>query len=184
MQAPAEKHRLFFALLPDKGMLARILAAAEALRTQRTPRGRWVPSERLHLTLAFLGDFPASNSDLVGRALAAGDSVRARPFELTLDSASSFPGRRPPWVLRCERSRESLLPFVQSLVAALEGGGFRTEAREFVPHVTLLRDADSALDPTDIDPIRWPVQDFALMQSRSAPVREYVVLRRWRLAGQ
>jgi 2'-5' RNA ligase len=47
--------------------------------------------------------------------------------------------------------------------------------------VTVLRDADKALEPVDIKPIHWQVQDFALMHSRLGQQREYVVLRRWAL---
>jgi len=184
LRTPAERHRLFFALLPDERVLAGTMRAAAALGEAHRPVGKWVPPERVHLTLVFLGDFPALNTDVVGHASAAGERVAEPGFDLVLDSASSFPGRRPPWVLRCERSRETLLPFWRALCAALDASGFRLPPEaDFVPHVTVLRDADKPLEPVAIPAIHWPVREFVLMHSRTGQEREYVVLRRWTLPG-
>lgn len=183
METPAERHRLFFALLPDEGVLEAIQHAADGLKRSHKPRGKWTPAERLHLTLVFLGDFPAlAAAGVVEHALAAGDDVAMPGFELTLDSASSFSGRRPPWVLRCEQSREHLLPFWRALAVGLDNAGFhKPPEADYAPHVTLLRDADKALEPVAIEPIHWRVDEFALMHSRMGQEREYVALRRWPL---
>jgi len=183
METPAERHRLFFALLPDERVLDDIMRVASLLKSTYHPRGKWMPVDMLHMTLIFLGDFPALASDaVVVHALSSGDDVSMPGFELTLDSASSFSGRRPPWVLRGDKSREALMPFWRALGTALATGGFRTPPEaDFVPHVTVLRDADKPLDGFEIKPIRWQVRDFALMHSRMGKEREYVVLRRWSL---
>ena len=184
MEIPSERRRLFYALLPDDRVQDEIVRASERLKASQHPKGKWSPVDRLHMTLVFLGDFPALATDVVVHALAAGDEVDASGFDLTLDSAASFSGRHPPWVLRCDRSRDGLLPFWRALGTALAAAGFRTPPEnDFVPHVTVLRDADKALEPMDIKPIHWPVQDFALMHSRLGQQREYVTLRRWALRG-
>ena len=183
METPAERHRLFFALLPDERVLDDIMRVAAGLKASHQPRGKWMPVDMLHLTLIFLGDFPALASDAVLKhALSAGDDVSVPGFDVTLDSASSFAGRRPPWVLRCDKSRDTLLPFWRALGTALEADGFRTPPEaDYVPHVTILRDADKALEPVGIKPIHWQAREFALMHSRMGKTREYVVLRRWSL---
>ena len=156
---------------------------ADGLKRERDPRGRWVPRERMHLTLLFVGDFPASDLGMVVHALAAGDHLRAPAVDLVLDSASSFPGRRPPWVLRCDRSRAALLPMHDALADALAADGFAVRREpDFVPHVTLLRHASEPLAPVAIPPIAWRVREFALVRSRAGATVEYRVLRRWPLA--
>src|ERR1700756_2203657 len=94
-------HRLFFALMPD-AITRHDINHAAALVQQRHPglRARWVKPERFHATLNFLGDFPAIPDQVVEKAIAAADHLRAAPFDWTLDYAASFRGREPPCVLR------------------------------------------------------------------------------------
>ncbi len=65
----------------------------------------------------------------------------------------------------------------------MAGEGVRSDAGlDFVPHVTVLRHADKPLPSCPIDPITWPVHDFALMHSQPGKPRRYVELGRWRLS--
>ena len=69
--------RLFFAIWPDSTAVDALgrLAVEVAGRTG----GRATPADKIHLTLAFLGEVAAERS---GDVAAAGEAVRARPFEL------------------------------------------------------------------------------------------------------
>ena len=179
----ADRHRLFFALLPDERIRGRMLHAADQLRSVHNPQGTWTSPDRLHLTLFFLGDYPVLHSDMVDLAVTATETVRVSEFVISLDNAVSFAGKTPPWVLRCAEPSGSLQEFWSSLGTALTAVGFRFPPEpRFVQHVTLLRHADKALSPTAIEPIGWPVRDFVLMHSETGQRRRYSTLQRWPLS--
>lgn len=124
--------RLFLALrLPDA-----VLDALDAWAVRKLTRGRRLPRENLHVTLAFLGRRPAAEVPAIVDALAV-TAGAARPFELA-------PAR---WR---ETSSVGMLVLADpsgaaaQLAAALherleELGVYRREARPWLPHVTLLR---------------------------------------------
>ena len=177
---PASAHRLFFALAPTPELVAHIEAAALALGATGAG-GRRTRADKLHVTLAFLGDFHA-DSDALARALAVGAEVAAcvGGFDFALDHAFSFPGARPLWLLGGEAAPFATLH--AQLLAALAGAGFqlRDAKRAFVPHVTLLRDARKALPHTPITPIDWRARELALYDSDLA-TGAYRILARWPL---
>jgi 2'-5' RNA ligase len=183
-EAHGERHRLFFALMPDAAVRAQIAKAAETLKSQH-PLGRWILPERYHLTLHFIGEDPELRPERVGRAIAAARAVRAPTFELCVDSAASFPGSKPPWTLRCSEPAHALHELLHTLMAALAGDAApRSPASEFIPHITVLRDADKALSPCAIQPFRWQVRDFALIDSQIGRQARYTELGRWSLAPE
>lgn len=182
MPAPS-RHRLFFALLPPADACARIAALAAALDARFAPGGRAIAREQWHVTLRFLGDFPAP-SDAVERARWAGDRVHAEPFDLGLDALASFEGARPPWVLLGGAAREQLEALHAALCEALAGAGFAPgEPRHaFVPHLTLVRHARQPLARMPVEPpIAWTARDFVLLESFPAEHR-YVERGRWALS--
>jgi 2'-5' RNA ligase len=177
-----DRHRLFFALMPDANVRVQIGRAVEHLRAQHHPAGRWIAPERYHLTLHFLGDESELRPELVDRAMSAGKKVRAPEINLRIDGATSFPGNKPPWVMCCLKDTASLHGLWRDLAAALASEQVRSDcAREFIPHVTVLRDADKALAPYPIDPIAWKARDFALIHSQLGAVQRYTELARWPL---
>lgn len=176
--------RLFFALLPTPMACARIAEVVAGLTARHAPGGRAIAPEQWHVTLCFLGDFHAG-SDAAERAHWAGERVRAEPFELVLDAAASFPGARPPWVLCGAQARARLQPLHASLRRALAEAGFGSgeAARDFVPHLTLVRHAVRALAPQPVAPaVAWTVREFALLESLPAQ-RRYQTLARWTLGA-
>jgi 2'-5' RNA ligase len=170
------RHRLFFGLQPPAPVLASLRAAAAQLQADGGPGGRSLPPEKLHLTLAFLGDF--DDEGALRRALEAGAQVEASGFDFTLDQATSWGARQPLWVFTGVAA-----PFADlhaSLLRCLHAQGLHAddEARAFVPHVTWLRNARQRLARTAIAPIAWPARDFVLYDSREG---QYDVLARWPL---
>ena len=66
------------------------------------------------------------------------------------------------------------------LAAELGSAGFRTEAREFVPHVTLVRQARRAPGELELELIRWPVEEVRLVESiRIDGKASYQALQSW-----
>ncbi len=107
------------------------------------PGTKWVDAGNFHLTLRFIGevgrDVAADIDDALGR-------LRARRFSLQLAGTGVFGGDRPRalWV-GVEREPE-LVSLRGKIEQALIRIGLEPEPRKFVPHVTLARLRDPALD--------------------------------------
>jgi 2'-5' RNA ligase len=127
-----EQIRLFCALQLPGDALAEVVAWQAA----HLPRGRVVPPENLHVTLAFLGRRPASDVPPIARELraasAAGGPCELRPLRyretrsvgmIVLEDASGL--------------ATALAGDVQERLEAL--GVYRREARRWLPHVTVTR---------------------------------------------
>ncbi|THD44654.1 MAG: hypothetical protein E7774_09845 [Bradyrhizobium sp.] len=157
------QHRLFLGLWPDAPAAERLAQLMARLRRDEIMPGRPVDVDRLHLTLHHLGDFvdqvPPS---LVPSAQAAAASVAAAPFEVVFDRVG---GTRPQFLLRAAEGSASLLAFRESLTTALIKAGLRKQiVPAFNPHITLSYDfSDAPL--MFIEPIRWTVREFRLVES-------------------
>ncbi|MDQ3269749.1 MAG: RNA 2',3'-cyclic phosphodiesterase [Pseudomonadota bacterium] len=173
-------HRLFFALWPGEATRGQIAALAAQLRACR-PGGRWIPAERYHLTLQFLGTYRHLPAPLVEAACAAGAQVGSPETTIALDRVGSFPDRPHLWWLGCEQA-EPLLPLWECLTRTLAAHGVPTAPAPLVPHVTLVRGANRA-PPADatVAPVVWRIGHFALVHSESGAATIYHVLRRWPL---
>jgi 2'-5' RNA ligase len=181
---PSGAHNLFFALQPDDDVRAAIARAAGQLKREHAPRGRWIKPHRYHLTLLFLGTHAQLRDELVDAAIAAGDRVSMPAFELALDRAGSFANRTIPWWLGCAHGDARLAALHDRIAAAMRTeGDLAGDGKNLVAHVTILRDADRLLPPTPIPAIAWPVQDFALIDSRLGAEARHTVLRRWPLTA-
>ena len=184
VERPGDRHRLFFALLPDAKVRKQILRVAESLKVEQQPLGRWIAPEHYHVTLRYLGEDLELRPDFVARAIAAAKTVRVAAFELQLDQAASFTGIRPPWVLRGAGTAPAVQALWRNLGDALTGENVRCQSGpEFVPHVTVLRDADKPLGTLAIEPVVWPAREFVLIHSHAGRERLYSELGRWPLAG-
>jgi 2'-5' RNA ligase len=151
-----ERHRLFFALTPDEGVRRQILEVAAALPDAG---GRATRPEKIHLTLAFLGDADPGGARAAG-ARAAADTAA---FDFELDEVDGFHGG-----IRILRARaEAFAPLVFALLRELRRAGVpsRGQAREFIPHVTLWRRDNLRLARAPITPIPWPARELCLYDS-------------------
>ncbi len=138
--------RVFVALeLPDgiraalEGVQARLGAAQLPLRLVR-PEG-------LHLTLAFIGDIPATAVPALIQAVEAAATGLA-VFTLRAEGLGMFPNARRPRVVWAgvqgdAEDRARLEALHTQLRAALEAAGFTADPR-FEPHLTLARVSDQA----------------------------------------
>ena len=142
--------------------------------------GRKVRPSNIHLTLAFLGDVPLERiADLVIMAHA----IDAVPFELAIDSQGYWRHNRIVWA-GAARCPPSLRDLVAGLGRALQARSFRCDARDYVPHITLLRDARRAPEPYRAATIVWRVAGFALVRSaRRDGALGYEIVNRWPLVS-
>lgn len=121
--------RLFIALLFGDEIKDELEAIQNICRKHGV-EGNYTAKNNLHLTLAFIGEFP--DPEPVKRAIA---SVKFRPFTVRLENMGSF---RNLWWTGLSKSNE-LKNAVRSLRRALETAGIPFDSKEFSPHVTLIR---------------------------------------------
>ncbi len=147
--------RLFFALWPDQATRKEVAARQQGVV------GRPTRPDNLHLTLAFLGQQPATALPLLEAALAA---LPATPLPLLLNHSGYFPRHRIAWI-GPEPAPAALLALQQNLTQALAQLPLRYEApAHFMPHVTLARNAPAAPDPA-MAPVAWRSSQIVLVQS-------------------
>src|SRR5690606_32708659 len=128
--------RLFFAIKPP----VYVANAVERVREEEADvRGlNWVPAEKLHLTLAFLGGVEPDRQREICRRFA---EVKVSPFYLALEGLGVFPRKGRPQVLWAGFAPVDPLLFqlhgkIERIMLDL---GFEPERRRFHPHVTIAR---------------------------------------------
>lgn len=166
--------RLFFGLWPDdkaKADLARL-----SHQVNRSAKGRPVDVRNLHVTLAFLGDVPVNALDSVVECV---DTLEFPKFALTLDQLEYWAKPR----LTCVTSSTPPDPLMRlhgELSNKLKQQGFRTEKRQYVPHVTLVRKTQALADAVPDAQISWIVDRVELNQSElSRNGASYSALAHW-----
>lgn len=147
--------RLFFALWPDDATRAALQ------QMQAHIKGRLIPYDNLHLTLAFLGSQPAS-------IISSADDILARlaapAMQLTLDRLGYFSRNHIAWA-GIHQPPAGLLALQQEIANALRKHNISFDSQQsFKPHITLARDASP---PPDISftPIQWRASQVALVKS-------------------
>ncbi len=168
---------MFFALWPDPALQAGIAATAERIARVRAIGGRAIPAERLHLTLLFLGEVAPEAEK---RLLTAAGRVEGRAFDLTLDQAGCFFRSKAFWLGPSAVPRK-LAELGQALRAAMAGVGLAPDGKGLVPHVTCVRDIRHVIRPVPVDPLIWPVRQFALVHSELGAKPVYHVVSQWPL---
>jgi 2'-5' RNA ligase len=163
--------RLFVALWPDPEI-------RHALRERRDawnwPHGASpVHTDKLHMTLHFLGGIPTERVP----ALRAGLAVPFTPFSLSI-------GVPKLWshgiaVLEPHEEPPRLLQLHANLAEALLALGLQPEARKFRPHVTLARRANTAVVPPEAEPLVWDISGYALVESKTGNGGGYTVLQEY-----
>jgi 2'-5' RNA ligase len=170
--------RAFVAVVPPAEALAPLATAVEALRG---PGASWVPPERLHLTLAFLGEVAEPVAARVADRLA--EAVRGvAPFRLRIAGGGAFPRPARPRVLWAgvDGDVAALASLARLVRRAARSAGADVERAPYVPHVTVARirarDYDgtaavAALAGVSGDP--WTVTEAVLLHSTLGPKPSY-----------
>jgi 2'-5' RNA ligase len=164
--------RLFLALWPDPAVRHQLRAWRELWDW---PRGASpVHTDKLHLTLHFLGNQPAESLP----ALLDGLAVPFSPFRLRLGVAELW--HNGIAVLSPADVPQALLDLHAALAGALPGVGLQPEARAYRPHVTMARRAGKAGIPQGGPEIDWQIDHYALVESKTGDGSGYTVLREYR----
>ena len=163
--------RLFLALWPDAEVREGLAAWRDAWAWP--PGARPVPTERLHLTLHFIGAVAHERMEAVAAAL----DVPSPGFELDF-------GRAERWhqglaVLRPLAVPPALGALHAALAERLRACALPVETRPFRAHVTMARDAPGAAPPATGPGLRWHVHGHALVESRLGRDAGYAVLRHY-----
>jgi len=173
----AERLRLFFALWPDDRVRGELVAVVNRLRSSVS--AKWVNTDKLHMTLAFLGDVEA---DRLTALESVADLLDGPAFELTLDRIELW--RKPGIVcLGSSTPPEALNILAAGLAKNLRAAGFELETRPFRAHLTLARKARHLSANSELAaPLHWSVASFCLVQSRiDRQGSHYEILRDWPL---
>ena len=124
--------RLFIAIELSEEMRRAVGAVQEEFR-RRGVRGGYTPVENMHLTLAFIGEYPDPED-----VLEVMDGVPFPEVELRLEGLGAFGDL---WWLGLGRS-EALEGYVRRLRHALAEADIPFDRKRFRPHITLLRRAE------------------------------------------
>ncbi len=154
----------------------------------RASGGRAVPTDNLHVTLAFLGSVVETRIPeltAIARRVAEEFPPRALPIELTLTrvewwrkpqllcavSAAAADGRPGDGVSEIERpgAATSATLLATALKDQTTRAGLTPDLKPFRPHVTLARKVLRAIRSGEMHPVSWSFTQFALVESRTDP---------------
>lgn len=152
--------RLFFALWPPPKTAHAL--AQWTHEVSRDTGGSPTASDKIHLTLAFLGAGDPA------KAHSAASHVQGIRHTLPIEHGHYWKHNKIVWV-GPQTMPAPLAAIVNQLHVALKEQGFVLEDRPFAAHVTLLRKArpPKALPPLPM--LDWPVDEFVLVRSRTSP---------------
>jgi RNA 2',3'-cyclic 3'-phosphodiesterase len=181
---PSFEHNYFFALSPDAKVREQLSQVADDLRASDSLNGSWISSERFHLTLHHLGQFPEVHPDLVKRACTAAATLEMKAFDIQLDHFMSFDSKigKFPCVLTSKYELPELKNFWQLLKNSLFAQRLgQNLANTFTPHATLLYSRQPVVKAHVIKTVQWHVKDFVLIESLVGK-SEHIELGRWPLS--
>lgn len=123
--------RLFLALLPDEKMNKTLTSVMHDLKVHDV-KGKYVPSQNLHVTLVFIGE-----TDREEEISAAVSSVPVPSMRLTLDRLAMYGST----LVAEAGTNQKLKEYVADVRKALDTAGIAYDHKKFVPHITLVRKA-------------------------------------------
>lgn len=168
--------RCFLALILDETARAH-LERVQGMLGEEGVRVRWESSDKLHVTVRFLGDTTAEKRSDLESALSrwAGRTV---PMDLVFDTLGAFPTcERPRVIWAGAFPTDILMACGQNVEELCRSAGFPAETRPFHPHCTLarVRERDSvhaltkAIERINFDPILVRASELVLMRSVLLP---------------
>ena len=165
---------MFVAVQPSPGFMKALEELQERLRVSGAD-GRYRDPSGLHLTLAFIGEWPENIAGLL-------PAVR-KPFPITLSHTGIFPKANVLWAgIRPSEELELLAGRVRQ---RLEENGIPFDRKDFCPHITLARKPvlpeQALLRKITVPPVSMTVEEICLYRSdRGEKGMEYTVIGRSR----
>jgi len=166
--------RLFFALWPDDDVTLQIAEIARQLNLES--HSRRVDPKNYHVTLAFVGEVPATKLAVlqqIGRALCA------PRFTFNCDSIEFWQGSQVV-AAAVRAAPPALLDIARKLNDALD-----LPREPLRAHVTLARKVTQAPVLQAMSPVVWRATDFSLIRSHTGGAESaYTVLDTWSLLDE
>ena len=149
--------RLFTAIILNEEMKDALIEAQNQMY-EGGVSGKYSPEENLHLTLAFIGEYPDAEEvmDIIS-------SVRFTPFDISLDGFGSFGETWWAGISDCP----ALRAVVRRIRRALADASIPFDRKPFRPHITLVRRARTQRGLPELEGLNagMNVTAFCLMRS-------------------
>jgi 2'-5' RNA ligase len=166
--------RLFFALWPNADAARQLTEIARELRLESGSRR--VNPKNYHVTLAFVGEVPATKLAVLQQI---GRSLRAPRFTFNCDSIEFWQGSQVV-VAAVGAPPPGLLELGRKLIDALQ-----LPKEPLRAHVTLARKVTQAPVLQAMSPVAWQAMSFSLIRSDTSGVESaYTVLDTWSLLDE
>lgn len=147
--------RLFIAVQLSDEMKASVTGTMHELKKAGV-KGSYVPSQNLHLTLAFIGETKEAEA-----IKAAMQTISFKPFRLTLSEMGTFGDLL--WVGL--KGNQGLSALVRAVRGALDATGISYDDKKFVPHITVVRNMSGNYRQTAPPSGEMMVKKISLMKS-------------------
>ncbi len=121
--------RLFIAIQLNRKMKNALTGIQDHMR-EAGVRGNFTKRENLHITLAFIGEYPDKDE-----VIDVMEGIGFEPFRISLDGLGSFGSL---WWAGIGGSRD-LANLANQLRRALAAAGIPYDRKKFSPHITLIR---------------------------------------------
>ena len=165
--------RLFFALWPDNKMQSSFYHVARQFKDEKI---RLVKKSNLHITLEFLGQVSKYDQQ---QFIEKSNHIQVEPFELELTSIGWWKKPGILWI-GPQHIPQSLTNLVESIKQIVEQQGLETDKRSYKPHITIARKVKQDQLPEQSIDIRWQVNSFALIESKSTDTGVvYQIVQQW-----
>ena len=173
---------IYFAWKPELDASNHAFSVANQQRAKHGLIAKASP-DVFHATICPVGYSHLILDERIQAALKAAEAVMAKPFEVVFDRVRTYQNgqEKAPFVAYSADGLPKAELFRAALVAELRRAGFTFKKKLPDPHMTLLYDR-IVVGQQEIDPIRWMVRDFVLIQSVYGQGR-HIELGRWPLRG-
>lgn len=181
-----ETKRVFIAVELSAGLKSDLKEAE--IKAEGFVGGRWIDSQKLHLTLKFLGNCEPKSIDLIYREL---DDIAAshRAFSLKTTVFGCFPSSKKARILWLGLNGNGQ---IYQLQQAIEGSivklGFTPEDKKFHPHITVVRLRNvKAVKLAELNQMiridrQVEVDHIAILESRlTSRGADYILLKKFKL---
>ncbi len=149
----------FFALWPDDALQKQYAKFSQQYLNGF--KGKFVPTQNIHITLAFLGEL---NKEQIKSAKLAADGIKTDSFVLQLDHIGFWKKPQVIW-LAPSKTPKPLTELATALQSKLKERKFNVDERPFKPHLTLMRKAHKRPGALQFNPCEWRVERFVLVRS-------------------
>lgn len=137
---------------------------------------RWVDSDKIHLTLKFLGDISSKNLEIVKKIVAT-ETAKRHTMEIGIGGIGAFPKTHHPFVIwigvEAPSELDDLRRGIETRVARL---GYERDKYDFTPHLTLGR-VSRKTSGKDIRKVGDVLHNFSVGYLGAARVEEVHVYR-------